>query len=176
MKEDISLTERYMLVAHVTGESFNQVQLKHKLGQQVMTEKQQNEYIQLLFRRLNGEPIQYIIGYTDFYGRDFLCEPNVLIPRFDTECLVESILPKLKDGDTVLDLCCGSGCIGLTLALEKNVSVTLADISPYALALTRKNLTLRKRYLLLNMMFLLTALAKNIHVSFQILLISELLI
>lgn len=140
MKEDISLTERYMLVAHVTGESFNQVQLKHKLGQQVMTEKQQNEYIQLLFRRLNGEPIQYIIGYTDFYGRDFLCEPNVLIPRFDTECLVESILPKLKDGDTVLDLCCGSGCIGLTLALEKNVSVTLADISPYALALTRKNL------------------------------------
>ncbi len=140
MKDDISLTERYMLVSHVTGESFNQVQLKHKLGQQVMNEQQQNEYIQLLFRRMNGEPIQYIIGYTDFFGRDFLCEPNVLIPRFDTECLVENVLAELDEGDSVLDLCCGSGCIGLTLALEKNVNITLADISPYALALTRKNL------------------------------------
>lgn len=140
MNDDISLTERYMLVAHVTGESFNQVQLKHRLGQQVMTEKQQNEYIQLLFRRMNGEPIQYIIGYTDFFGRDFLCEPNVLIPRFDTECLIEAVLPLIKEGDSVIDICCGTGCIGLTLALEKNISVTLADISPYALALTRKNI------------------------------------
>ena len=46
----------------------------------------------------------------------------------------------LKDGDSVIDICCGTGCIGLTLALEKNISVTLADISPYALALTRKNI------------------------------------
>ncbi|MBQ7009802.1 MAG: peptide chain release factor N(5)-glutamine methyltransferase [Ruminococcus sp.] len=139
INEDISLTERYMLVSYVTGESFNQVQLKHKLGQQVMTEQQQNRYIELLFRRMEGEPIQYIIGYTDFYGRDFLCEENVLIPRFDTECLIDAILPQIKEGDSVADICCGTGCIGLTLALEKDIKVVLADISPYALELTRKN-------------------------------------
>ena len=141
MNDDISLTERYMLVSHVTGESFNQVQLKHKLGHQVMNEAQQNEYINLLFRRMEGEPIQYIMGYTDFFGRDFLCAEKVLIPRFDTECLVENVLPEIQEGNTVLDLCCGSGCIGLTIALEKSVSVTLADISPYALELTRKNVS-----------------------------------
>ena len=101
VNEEISLTERYMLVSYVTGESFNQVQLKHRLGQQVMTETQQNQYIELLFRRMEGEPIQYIIGSTDFYGRDFLCEKNVLIPRFDTECLIDAVLPKINEGETV---------------------------------------------------------------------------
>ena len=139
VNEDISLTEKYMLVAYVTGESFNQVQLKHRLGKQVMNEKQQNMYIDLLFRRLEGEPIQYIIGYTDFYGRDFLCKKGVLIPRFDTESLIDAVLPIIKDGDSVADICCGSGCIGLTLALEKNVNVLLADISSYALDLTKEN-------------------------------------
>lgn len=139
VNEEISLTERYMLVSYVTGESFNQVQLKHRLGQQVMTESQQNQYIELLFRRMEGEPIQYIVGSTDFYGRDFLCEKNVLIPRFDTECLIDAVLPKINDGDLIADICCGSGCIGLTLALEKNVNVLLADISPYALELSEKN-------------------------------------
>ena len=139
VNEDISLTERYMLVSYVTGDSFNQVQLKHRLGQQVMTEKQQNQYIELLFRRMEGEPIQYIVGYTDFYGRDFLCKENVLIPRFDTECLIDAVLSEIKEGDSVADICCGTGCIGLTLALEKNIDVVLADISRYALDLTKEN-------------------------------------
>ena len=64
---------------------------------------------------------------------------NVLIPRFDTECLIDAVLPKINDGDLIADICCGSGCIGLTLALEKNVNVLLADISPYALELSEKN-------------------------------------
>lgn len=139
MNEDISLTERCMLVSHVTGESYNQIQLKLKLGLINLTEEQQNEYVSLLFRRMEGEPIQYILGYTDFFGRDFDCSKNVLIPRFDTECLVEAVLPYISEGDKVIDICCGSGCIGLTLALEKNVSVTLVDKSPFALNLSKRN-------------------------------------
>ena len=96
MNDDISLTERYMLVAYVTGESFNQVQLKHRLGQQVMTEKQQNEYIQLLFRRMNGEPIQtFSAGIFSVNPmclfRDLI--PNVLLSRY-FRCL-KTVIPLL---------------------------------------------------------------------------------
>lgn len=90
-------------------------------------------------RRLAGEPVQYITGETDFYGRTFFTSPGVLIPRFDTECVVDVVLEHLKPHGHLLDLCCGSGCIGLTAALCRDACVTLVDVSEAALALSKKN-------------------------------------
>ncbi len=92
-------------------------------------------------RRCAHEPLQYITGYAPFFGRDFLVRPGVLIPRFDTETLIETVLPHLRSGMHLLDLCTGSGCILLTLLLEgpSGVSGTGADISAEALAVAREN-------------------------------------
>ncbi len=90
-------------------------------------------------RRCAGEPLQYIIGHADFYGRTFSVGEGVLIPRFDTEILIDTALPRLTEGEKVLDLCAGSGCIGLTLEAEKNLRVTLVEKYDGAFALLRKN-------------------------------------
>lgn len=86
-------------------------------------------------RRAEGEPLQYITGSAPFYGRDFYVDEGVLIPRFDTETLIEAVLPRMKRGMRVLDLCTGSGCIPVTLALEGpgETEVTGSDISEAAL-------------------------------------------
>ena len=93
----------------------------------------------LIERRLQGEPLQYVLGEWSFYGLDFTVTPDVLIPRPDTECLVETALSMRKDGPCdVLDLCCGSGCIGVVLA-KRGANVTAADISDRALEIARRN-------------------------------------
>lgn len=83
-------------------------------------------------RMINGEPVQYITNIAPFWKYDFYVEQGVLIPRFDTETLVETSLKFIKDGDRVLDLCCGSGCIGLSILSEKKVSLDAVDISETA--------------------------------------------
>lgn len=94
----------------------------------------------LIARRLSGEPLQYVLGEWAFYGLPFYVDKSVLIPRPDTERLVEIALPMLsEDRRKVLDLCCGSGCIGIALAVSGNAAVTAADISADALALTARN-------------------------------------
>ncbi len=98
-----------------------------------------NSYIA---RRCEAQPIAYILGEREFYGRLYTVDPRVLIPRPDTETLVEQalILLKEKQESTVLDLCTGSGCIGITVAAEIPTShVTLADISEEALAVAMQN-------------------------------------
>ena len=86
-------------------------------------------------RRAVGEPLQYITRSAPFYGRDFYVDEGVLIPRFDTETLIEAVLPRMRRGMRVLDLCTGSGCIPVTLALEGpgETEVTGSDISEAAL-------------------------------------------
>ena len=94
----------------------------------------------LLRRRESREPLQYILGETPFYGRNFKCDPRALIPRPETELLCELALSTMPPRGQVLDLCCGTGAIGLTLALERpHCQVTLADLSPEALSLAREN-------------------------------------
>ncbi len=94
----------------------------------------------LIARRLSGEPLQYVLGEWEFYGLPFHVNRSVLIPRPDTETLVEAARKLLTDGRRdVLDLCCGSGCIGIALAVCANARVTAADISAEALALTERN-------------------------------------
>ena len=98
----------------------------------------------LAARRLQGEPAAYLVGRWGFYGLDFAVTPDVLIPRMDTEVLVDCALARLR-GKTelarVLDLCTGSGCIGCAIAhaLPESRAV-LADISAPALAVARENI------------------------------------
>jgi len=94
----------------------------------------------------NNKPIQYAMGHINFYGEEYLIDENVLIPRFETEELIEKVLVKLKEEFTepidVIDLGCGSGVIGLTLEKKvKTNSIDLIDISEKALEVTKKNIT-----------------------------------
>lgn len=88
---------------------------------------------------MHGKPLQYVLGFTYFYGRTFNVNKNVLIPRQDTECLVENALKNINKTNNVLDLCCGSGCIGVTISKESGASVTCSDISAKALQVAKKN-------------------------------------
>jgi release factor glutamine methyltransferase len=95
---------------------------------------------ELLSRRLAGEPLAYILGQREFFSRNFLVSPAVLIPRQETETLVEFILEKAPFGASVLDVGTGSGCIGLTLKLERaDLHVSVLDISEAALEVAREN-------------------------------------
>ncbi len=93
-------------------------------------------------RRLSGEPLQYITGRADFYGRTFAVAEGVLIPRFDTEILIDTALPLLEAGDSVLDLCAGTGCIGLTLGAEKALRITEVEKYDGAFGLLEQNAAL----------------------------------
>ena len=97
----------------------------------------------MLDRRAAGEPVQYILGSADFMGLRFRVDGAVLIPRQDTETLVEATLIELRQRPgrpALLDLCAGSGCVGLSLAsLAPNARITLADVSHEALEIARAN-------------------------------------
>ncbi|MCY1079939.1 peptide chain release factor N(5)-glutamine methyltransferase [Archangium lansingense] len=96
----------------------------------------------LIERRMAGEPTQYLTGVREFYNRSFKVDARVLIPRPETELLVEAALHKLpKDGPGMaLDVCTGSGCIAISLAAERpQASVMATDLSPDACALAREN-------------------------------------
>lgn len=91
----------------------------------------------ILSRVSDGEPVQYVLGVADFFGREFLVTPSVLIPRPETAELVEDLARKVT-GKRVLDLCTGSGCIAISLALAGG-KVTATDISPEAIEVAEKN-------------------------------------
>lgn len=95
----------------------------------------------LISRRLNGEPIAYILGTRAFYGLDLIVTPDTLIPRPDTETLVEAALAKiLKDGVSVLDLGTGTGAIALAIAKNRpQAQLTAVDASAAALQVAIKN-------------------------------------
>ena len=90
-----------------------------------------------------GIPVQYIVGNVDFYGYNFEVNSDVLIPRFETEELVDRTIKyvqKYLDDDVkIVDLGCGSGCIGITLSCELGVVVDAVDISDEALEVARRN-------------------------------------
>ncbi|HET7436178.1 MAG TPA: peptide chain release factor N(5)-glutamine methyltransferase [Thermoanaerobaculia bacterium] len=93
-----------------------------------------------LQRRYDGEPIQYIRGHTEFYSRDFLVDERVLIPRPETEGLVEATLERAPRGARVVDIGTGSGCIAITLERERpDLRVIAVDRSLAALAVAKTN-------------------------------------
>ena len=108
-----------------------------------VTEEVRESFLALCRRRLDGEPLQYILGEWEFYGLTFEVGRGVLIPRQDTELIVELALNKYKKTDSiaVLDLCAGTGCIGITLGKKlKNARVTLIEKSGEALEYLHSNL------------------------------------
>lgn len=107
-----------------------------------MSAEQVSRFNLVLERRLEGEPIAYITGFREFYGREFHVTPDVLIPRPETELLVDLALARIPHGQPfeILDLGTGSGCIALTLALERPFAhITSVDSSPTALAIAALN-------------------------------------
>lgn len=111
-------------------------------GDDTLTAEQAQQYVALVVRRVAGEPIAYITGRREFHGREFVVNPAVLIPRPETELLVELALQRLPAGapQRVLDLGAGSGCIGITIAAERpQAQVTLVDASEAALQVARAN-------------------------------------
>ncbi len=105
----------------------------------LLTEGDLIAYNQTLKRLKAGEPIQHIIGSTEFYGREFMVNKHVLIPRPETEELVRWIIDVEKPLPRVLDIGTGSGCIGITLALDLQANVALMDISEQALLVAKEN-------------------------------------
>lgn len=102
---------------------------------------QEAAFLDLLARRIAGEPIAYILGQREFWGRDFFCNENTLIPRPDTEILIERVLGlDLPQQASVLDLGTGTGCIALTLAAERpEWQVVALDYSMEAMKVAEKN-------------------------------------
>lgn len=98
-----------------------------------------DRYVSLIQRRKEHIPLQHITGTQEFMGFDFFVNENVLVPRQDTECLVENVLP-YADGKKILDMCTGSGCIIISLKkLVETADCTGADISKKALEVAKKN-------------------------------------
>lgn len=100
-------------------------------------------YLELLDRRADREPIQYITGSQNFYGYDIHVEPGVLIPRLDSETVVEHAIELIKDRHykTVLDLCSGSGALGIAIAKEcHGLKVTFSDESEDAVRIAKSNI------------------------------------
>ena len=106
-----------------------------------ITAREEAEIMDIVSRRNSGEPLQYILGETEFMGLTFKVNDLVLIPRQDTETLVETVVKKIKDKEVrVLDIGTGSGCIGISIAkLCPNAEVTLLDYSEAILEVASEN-------------------------------------
>lgn len=109
-------------------------------GEDAVDQDKITAYRLLIKKRSERIPLQHILGYQEFMGLRFTVNEHVLIPRQDTECLVEEAMLVTEDGDRVLDMCTGSGCILLSLMHYKNdITGVGADISDEALKVASKN-------------------------------------
>ena len=109
-------------------------------AEDVITDRELREFKEAVQRRAAGEPAQYITGVQDFYGRTFRVTPDVLIPRPETELLVEAALPWMNTDSNVCDVGTGSGCIAVTLLCEReNARAVAVDVSAAALEIARQN-------------------------------------
>ena len=131
--------ETRMLLCQVTG--YSRVQLITQ-SEQALSDQQLAQLNQLATQRLAGEPMAYLLGYREFFGLQFKVTPDVLIPRPDTELLVELALERTASGKQLLDLGTGSGAIAISIAAQdKKIEVSAADISAAALDIARFNAT-----------------------------------
>ncbi len=137
-----------ILLAHLLGLDRAQLLVK---SNETLDETRYQTFLQMIARRAAGEPLQYITGQQEFYGLDFKVTPEVLIPRPETEFLVEQVInlaslaeqnrdSSLTTARHLVDLGTGSGCIAVTLAHHmQNVKIWATDISRAALAVAREN-------------------------------------
>jgi release factor glutamine methyltransferase len=129
--------ENRILLCHATG--LSRVQLITR-AEQALTEEQAANLSELVRRRLAGEPIAYIVGKREFFGLDFAVSEAVLIPRPDTELIVELALERLPPRGRLLDMGTGSGAIAVAVAYTRpDAMVEALDVSEAALAVARSN-------------------------------------
>ena len=139
-------------------------------GNKEITEDEKNEYLQKIDKLVEGKPLQYITNHQEFMKLDFYVDENVLIPRPDTEIIVESVIEFCKENIdkhySILDLCKGSGAIGISIAkYVPNCEVLASDISEKALDIATKN---AKENSVNNIEFKLSNLFENINKKFDI--------
>lgn len=135
----IDRSEARILLGHATGMTAAEVAT---YPERILPPVGGSNFNALVARRERGEPIAYLVGTREFYGRDFIVTPDVLIPRPETELLVDMGLAKISHilAPRVLDLGCGSGCVAISLSLERPGSNVMAvDRSSPALAVARRN-------------------------------------
>ena len=140
-KENIHSTHAKILLAELLN--YNPLELLNHLNE-VVSQEQEEIYKQEIEAIKTGKPLQYVMGYVNFYGNRFNINENVLIPRFETEELVENTINYIKKFFTkpveIIDLGCGSGAIGLTLKKKiEDSTVDLIDISEKALEIAQNN-------------------------------------
>lgn len=140
-KKYLHSIEAKMLLSRVV--EYDTLNLLNHLDE-VINEEKIELYKKLIDARLNNKPTQYIVGTTEFYGLELIVNESVLIPRFETEELVENSLKiienKFREEVKVLDLCCGSGAIGLTIKNKlPKAKVKMSDISREALQVAEAN-------------------------------------
>lgn len=135
-------TDAWLLLEHVTGISRAMFLAERMCA---MKDADRRCYEALLKKRGTHIPLQHLTGEQEFMGLDFLVNEHVLIPRQDTEILVEEALKRVRPGVHILDMCTGSGCIAISLAklgngtAEQSVAVDAADLSQEALGVAREN-------------------------------------
>jgi release factor glutamine methyltransferase len=139
-RSDTAGMDAQVVLAEVAGQSREWL-LAHP--EAPLLPAQQSGFSSAIRRLAQGEPLPYVLGWWEFYGRRFRVTPDVLIPRPETELLVDTALEALARrpaGTRVVDLGTGSGCIAITLALESpSTRVVATDLSPAALHIARDN-------------------------------------
>jgi len=128
-----------VLLAHVLGKDRGWVWVHPEAVPSVEDEER---FRALLARRLKREPLAYLLGEWEFYGRPFFVTPDVLVPRPETELLVEAVVAWARErrAAELADIGAGSGAIAVTLALElPDAQIVAMDLSPHALAVTQRN-------------------------------------
>lgn len=128
------IRERRKLLRAILGYSETDLFLR---AERSLSSDAKTRYLEYTSRRLSGEPMAYILGEEDFYHRQFYVSEAVLIPRPETEMLIE--LAKEVQPKTVLDLCTGSGILAITLQKELGAAVVASDVSDQALIVARRN-------------------------------------
>ncbi len=131
----------YLLLGHCLHKSRTQLLIA---ARENVPQAAQQQYLELIGRRKKREPLAYILGEQEFWSRSFYVNPSVLIPRPETEFLLEYVLKTIRnDHDlpegNVVDLCCGSGVIAVILALELGRKVIAVDLSANALKVAHTN-------------------------------------
>ena len=132
--------EAYLLLSET--DVINNISEIYAFPEKEIDQNTVDEFHELINRRLNREPIAYIAGEKEFYSRPFKVNPSVLIPRPETEILVEETLQlaKLAGSPLILEIGSGSGCIAITLSCEyKNAGIVASDISWEALSIAKEN-------------------------------------
>lgn len=138
--------EAKQIIKHITGYSSTQILANYN---NKLTKFQEDNLTVIIRQREIRYPLQYIFGEWDFYGRSFSVGPGVLVPRADTEILVEHCLKYLKEKETpkVLDLCAGSGCIGITIGKELPCAeVLMIEKYKEAIGYAKKNIERNQAY------------------------------